>query len=248
VKVLILGHKGMLGHMVHKYLSTKDCELVTTNLRWPDEKFKDFIIDFWYNQNGSYIVNCIGSIPQRTDTFDTNTELPIWLDDNIDYNLSDCKVIHPGTDCEMDDDEYGISKRKSADYLKENGCVTKIIKTSIVGTELNTKASLLEWFLNVNEDSINGYSEYYWNGNTTLQWAKICYDMIKNYDNYKVENIVATECISKYDLLKIIGEVYNKKITINKHSDIQVNKCLVGDIEVPTFKKQLEQLKEFNNG
>ena len=34
---------------------------------------------------------------------------------------------------------------------------------------------------------------------------------------------------------------------INKNSDIEVNKCLVGNIEVPTIKEQLIELKEFNN-
>ena len=41
LKVLILGHKGMLGHMVNKYLSEKEnCELIITDLRWPTDKFK----------------------------------------------------------------------------------------------------------------------------------------------------------------------------------------------------------------
>ena len=88
MKILVLGHKGMLGHMVHKYLSTKnDCELLTTDLRWPSEDFENLIIDFWYGQQGDYIINCIGAIHQRTSDFDVNTELPIWLDDNIDYNF-----------------------------------------------------------------------------------------------------------------------------------------------------------------
>jgi len=248
MKVLILGHKGMLGHMVHKYLSTlEDCELVTTDLRWPCDGFKDFIIDFWNAQDGNYIINCIGAIHQRTNNFDVNTELPIWLDSNIDYNLSSCRVIHPGTDCEIDDDDYGNSKRISTEYLVEKGCVTKVIKTSIIGIELNTKSSLLEWFLNLEEDSVSGYSECYWNGNTTLQWAKICYDMMVNWRKYNVLNIPATKCVSKYELLKLMGEVYDKDITINKNSDVKINKCLVGDIDVPPLKEQLQEMKGYNS-
>ena len=46
MKVLVLGHKGMLGHMVHKYLSTKDeCKLITTDLRWSSEEFKKKVLD-----------------------------------------------------------------------------------------------------------------------------------------------------------------------------------------------------------
>ena len=247
MKVLVLGHKGMLGHMVHKYLSTKeDCELITTDLRWPDKKFKDFIIDFWNGQDGNYIINCIGAIHQRTDSFDVNTDLPIWLDDNIDYNLSDCRVIHPGTDCEIDDDDYGNSKRKAAEYLIEKGQMTKIIKTSIIGHELNTKVSLLDWFLN-SEDEVYGYTEAYWNGNTTLQWAKICYDLMRNWHDYEpIPIIPSTNCVSKYELLNIIKDVYNKNIIINKNSNTSINKCLEGNIHVPSLKEQLEELKKFN--
>ena len=42
MKVLVLGHNGMLGNAVFKYLSTNQINLVTTNLRWPDENFKKF--------------------------------------------------------------------------------------------------------------------------------------------------------------------------------------------------------------
>ena len=250
MKVLVLGHKGMLGHMVHKYLSTKnDYELVTTDLRWPSKEFKDYIIDFWYAQDGDYIINCIGAIHQRTSDFDVNTELPIWLDDNIDYNLSSCRVIHPGTDCEIDDDDYGNSKRKATEYLIEKGCMTKIIKTSIIGHELNTKASLLEWFLNVSDEEINGYADYHWNGNTTLQWAKICYDIMNNPREYDLLTIPTTECISKCRLLEIMRDVYDKEITINRNYDIKVNKCLIGNtkVPVPNIKEQLIEMKKFCN-
>tara|TARA_R100000664_G_C2756420_1_gene144287 strand:+ start:1363 stop:2088 length:726 start_codon:yes stop_codon:yes gene_type:complete len=239
MKILVLGHNGMLGHMVHKYLSTKDCELVTTDLRWPSDEFKNFVIDF----DGDFVVNCIGAIHQRTSEFSVNTDLPIWLD----VLNKDFKIIHPGTDCEIDDDDYGNSKREAAEYLLEKGRDTKIIKTSIVGTEVNTKASLLEWFLDVKEKNINGYSEYYWNGNTTLQWAKICYRLLSDWNGFEKLNIPMTECISKYELLKIMKNVFEKDIIINKNSDIKVNKCLVGNIEVPKIEEQLIELKEFNN-
>ena len=42
-------------------------------------------------------------------------------------------------------------------------------------------------------------------------------------------------------------DVFKKDIIINENSDIVVNKCLVGDIKVPTIKEQLIELKEFNN-
>ena len=137
MKILLLGHTGMLGNAVHQCLNVK---IETTDLRWPDDEFKSFI----KNYEGDYIVNCIGAIPQRTDKFEINYELPIWLEEN-----SNCKIIHPGTDCETDNDEYGVSKRKASSYLTVHGTNTKIIKTSIIGHEIDSKVGLLDWFLNI---------------------------------------------------------------------------------------------------
>ena len=106
MKILILGHSGMLGHMVVKYLQSNNINICTIDDRWPNIK-KDI-----KNFDGDYIVNCIGAIPQRTSDFDINWELPIWLDLN-----SPCRVIHPGTDCEMDSDDYGISKNVASNYI-----------------------------------------------------------------------------------------------------------------------------------
>ncbi len=239
MKVLILGHKGMLGHMVHKYLSTKDCELVTTNLRWPSDELKNFIIDF----KGDFVVNCIGAIHQRTSEFEVNTDLPIWLD-KIEKTF---KIIHPGTDCEIDDDDYGNSKREAAEYLLEKGKDTTIIKTSILGPELNTRASLFEWFMNTNEKKIGGYNKYFWNGNTTLQWSKICYKIMKDFNRYDTLNIPTSDCISKYDLLVIIKNVFGKQIEIDKNPTTNINKCLVTTYDMPNknIKTQLKELKEF---
>ena len=239
MRVLILGHKGMLGHMVHKYLSTKDeCELINTELRWPSEHFKNFVLDF----NGDFVVNCIGAIHQKTDEFKINTELPIWLD-KLDKSF---KIIHPGTDCELDSDSYGSSKREAAEYIIENGKDTTIIQTSIIGPELDSKDSLLEWFLN-SEGKVFGYTEAYWNGNTTLQWSKVCYKIMKDYYRYDTLNIPTSECNSKYKLLNLIKEVFKKDIVVDGNPDLLVNKCLHKSYDMPflDIKSQLQELKEF---
>ncbi len=230
MKILILGSSGMLGHMVKKYLE-QYYEIETINHRWPSTDFKTSIID----SNADFLVNCVGAIPQRTKDFAINWELPIWLDKYFDG-----KIIHPGTDCEMDDDDYGNSKRKATEYLIEKGNVTKIIKTSIIGPELNTKSSLMEWFLD-SEGEISGYTKAYWNGNTTLWWAKICDSMMLNWDEYETLNVPVTQCISKYELLNTIKDVYGKDIQINKNSDVEMNKCLEKTFDIVThhIKTQL---------
>tara|TARA_R100000734_G_C3313616_1_gene104962 strand:+ start:383 stop:1117 length:735 start_codon:yes stop_codon:yes gene_type:complete len=240
VKVLVLGHNGMLGHMVYKYLSTKEnCELCTTNFRWPNDDFQDFILNF----DGDFIVNCAAAIPQRKDEFSINTRLPIWLDE-IKKSF---KIIHPGTDGEMGDDEYGVSKKLAADFLINKGEDTTIIKTSIVGPEINNHASLLGWFLNTKEKTIDGYDKFYWNGITTLQWSKICYDIMCDFYKYDTLNIPTSDCITKYELLKIMKSIFNKKVKIKRNSEKMVTRCLEKTNDMPhiDIQTQLRELKEF---
>ena len=72
MRVLVLGHRGMLGHMVVKYLQDQNISVSTLSTRWPVCQIEI------NNFEGDYIINCIGAIPQRTDNFDINWELPIW--------------------------------------------------------------------------------------------------------------------------------------------------------------------------
>lgn len=235
MNILILGHKGMLGHMLVKYLTDQNYSIQIINHRFPSKEFKDDILNF----TGEYIINAIGAIPQKTNLFDINHELPIWLD-----KYSNNKIIHAGTDCEMDDDEYGISKKIASDYIKKFSTNTKIIKTSIIGPELDSKSSLLEWFLN-SENDVKGYTKAMWNGITTLEWAKQCLNLIVNWDKLERENIIESTCLSKYDLLNLMKEVFKKNINISSNDNIIVNKCLTGDIKTKPIKEQLIELKEY---
>ena len=231
MKVLVLGHNGMLGHMVKRYLQDNNVNVITTDIRWPESPFKT-------NMELDYVINCIGAIPQRTNTFDINWQIPIWLDLH-----SPCRVIHPGTDCEMDDDDYGKSKRVAADYLTSFGSKTKILKTSIIGPELNGNSSLLGWLLS-QKTEVFGYTKAKWNGNTTLEWAKQCLTLMSKWDEYSDQTILEGECVSKYELLKNINDVFNRDLKINPKEDGS-DKCLKGQIQTTKIKNQLIELKKY---
>ena len=53
-----------------------------------------------------------------------------------------------------------------------------IIRTSIIGHEINHKKSLLEWIISNKNKEINGYRNHLWNGVTCLTLAKIIKNMI----------------------------------------------------------------------
>jgi dTDP-4-dehydrorhamnose reductase len=237
INVLILGNQGMLGHMLSLYFETqKNIKIIKIKSRWPEESFFNEIKNF----KGQFIINCIGAIPQKTKNFHINYELPIWLSEN-----SNCAIIHPGTDCEMDMDDYGLSKKKASDYIKNISINTKILKSSIIGPEINNSASLLEWFLNNNNKYVNGYTDAMWNGVTTLEWAKQCYKLIENWNDYKKETIIQSNCISKYELLITIKNIFEKQIEILPISGLGKNKCLNGEIFTKDISQQIIELKKF---
>ena len=239
MEILILGHTGLLGSMVKLYFEYENIkfEVLPSNLRWGDDSFKNYI----QSKKFDFIINCIGSIPQRTKNFEVNYELPIWLDKH-----TSSKIIHPGTDCEMDDDEYGISKRNARDFIVNKSNKTKIIKTSIIGIEPNSNYSLMSWFLsNKDNDEIKGFTKQMWNGNTTLTWAKFCLDLINNWDNYEKETVLYSNCISKYEILNNINIIFNRDIKIIPYDSISIDKCLVGNIKTEDIFIQIKELKDF---
>jgi len=230
MNILVLGHKGMLGHMVYKILGDNTAyNISTTNERFPDwdiNRFKDI----------DYIINCIGAIPQKTNKFDINYQIPIWLNEN-----TNCKIIHPSTDCEGDGSDYGLSKTKATNYIKEFGKNTKIIKTSIIGPELNSNVSLLEWFLS-QRGKVKGYTKAIWNGITTLEWAKYCINVINNWDNQPNLVILYSNNISKFNLLITIQECYGKRDVTLIPSVLGKDKSLKGNIKIKDIREQILDL------
>jgi len=199
MNILILGHNGMLGNAVHKYFTKQGHQIETIgDLRWDSYEFKQAILD----SDAEYIINCIGAIHQKNyeDSYYNflNVRLPMFLE------FTGKKILHPSTDCVFSgninkhtrytrsdernaEDLYGKSKAKIDKMICDRFTNTKIIRTSIIGHEIRGFHSLLDWFLGTSDDIVlNGYSNYFWNGITTLQWSKIAEDIFLNWEKAPV--------------------------------------------------------------
>lgn len=258
MRVLVLGHNGMLGHMVFKYLSQQGATVFEMPARWPNDDFKSAI----QNNLGNieYIVNCIGAIPQHKkyqfeDFVNINVALPVWLARN-----TNCKIIHPTTDCEFSGgipeymfyykndpkdarDNYGLSKAMASEILEWFPNV-KQIRTSIFGPELKTKVSIFEWFMSQTGD-VKGYSNHFWNGISTLEWSKLALNIMEKWDLYDSVIQVGTSPIAKSKLLELINESFKVNKTIIPIEHIYCNKCLHSDLDIKTIEEQLTDLKKF---
>lgn len=235
-KIIIFGANGMLGRYFCKYLQSHHEVIPVIRQQFDVTKSNLLDIDQFVNKLGcdsdTVIINCIGMIPQRaTDSTDTiktkyirvNSEFPHLL--NAISQKYQCKFIHITTDCvyngvkgqyiETDQptetNDYGKSKS-----LGEPRTAT-VIRTSIIGEELENKKSLLEWVRSQNGKIINGYENHYWNGVTCLQLAKIVSKIIDN-DEYwiGVRHIFSPQTVNKYELIQMIIRAYGLGIEVNK--------------------------------
>lgn len=183
------------------------------------------------------VINCIGKIPQKDSTQPDILELNSLFPHKI---LTFCeefkaRMIHFSTDCvfsgkegnynETDitdaEDLYGQSKIKG----EINSHKHLTIRTSIIGHEIETQNSLLEWFLSQTDD-ISGYSKAIFSGFPCNYHAKILAEHI--LPSLSVNGLIhiGSIPISKFKLLQIIKKVYDKSINIHKNDKYIIDKSL----------------------
>jgi dTDP-4-dehydrorhamnose reductase len=186
------------------------------------------------------IVNAVGVIKQLPSskniikTLTLNTLFPHQLSE-IAAEIN-ARLITISTDCvfsgkrgnyvETDlpdaDDLYGKSK-----YLGEvlaDNCLT--IRTSIIGRELNTSHSLVEWFLSHEGKNVKGYRKAIFSGFPTIILAEIIAGLITNFPKLNGLFHISSEPISKFKLLELIRNAFQANIEIEPFDDFQIDRSL----------------------
>lgn len=130
-----------------------------------------------------------------------------------------------------------------------------VIRTSIIGEEVNNKRSLIEWVKHNADKEINGYTNHYWNGITCLQYAKLVESIINNNIFWNgVRHIFSPTTVSKYQLVSMINDTYKLNIKINEYSFPENNNKSLSTIykensifNIPELSQQIMELKEFSS-
>ncbi|GKW23604.1 NAD(P)-dependent oxidoreductase [Pectobacterium carotovorum subsp. carotovorum] len=185
------------------------------------------------------VLNCIGLIKQHDiskqhiSAIKVNALFPHQLASLCEQN--NAKLIHFSTDCVFDGkkgnykendlptatDLYGKSK-----YLGEVNYGQHItLRTSIIGHELSTSVSLIDWFLN-QEGKIDGFSKAIFSGLPTAYIAKILAEQV--FINLELSGLynLSVDPIDKFTLLSLVAETYGKKILINNNDDFIIDRSL----------------------
>lgn len=270
-KILLFGATGMAGHMVYYFLrETKKYKI--DNVVFRNKLTEDSIqLDVTNNNAVSklvktikpdIIINCIGVLIKGSKE---NPDNAILLNAYFPYllkRLSDevnATLIHISTDCvfsgkkgnysEIDfrdaDDVYGRSKALG-EIINEKDLT---IRTSIIGPELKENGEgLFHWFMK-NSGNVNGYTNAYWGGVTTLELAKAIDVAIENNLTGLV-HLSNGEKISKFDLLNLIKKVWQKNdIKINPYNEKSVDKSLLKsdrfNFRVPEYPEMMYQLDDW---
>lgn len=175
------------------------------------------------------VINAIGRIKQRIcDTSLTDREAALVANALFAVMLAQaaeaagCKVVQIATDCvysgasshyvETDrhdaTDLYGLSK--SLGEVVSPNVIN--LRCSIVGLELASSFSLLNWFLAQKPSAtIQGYTNHHWNGVTTLQFAKICHGLLNSgWPGVADTHVVPADSLTKFELLEIFARTFGR--------------------------------------
>ena len=213
----------MLGHVVFRYLSEMGHKALTVEDRFiGPERGEEFVAQI-NRQDPDWCINCIGVRsgsgvpPAQVDA--VNHLLPSFCSQYLNEN---CGFVHASSDAvfssqagecswerKMDPtDLYGQSKRDGElALLRENDLV---IRCSIIGPEQGSPRSLMGWLFDQRE-TVSGFSNQWWNGVTTLEWAKECVALLTEEDRKdRVLQLASEPIVSKGELLRLIVECWNQ--------------------------------------
>ena len=87
-----------------------------------------------------------------------------------------------------------------------------VIRCSIIGREIYSSHSLIEWLLAHPKNAlINGYTNHVWNGVTVLHFSQVVLGVIENR-KFRVGtfHLVPKDSLSKYQLLHIIAREFGR--------------------------------------
>lgn len=284
MKILILGATGLLGNAMFRVLSETENFLVfgtardeTTseyfshplrsrlitlnNLESPDE-----VVGLFNAIEPDVVINCTAYRRSQKQEFMRLIAIFSLLPRQLQHLCEErnIRLIHFSSDgvfsgaagnyTERDmpdaNDQYGIAK-----ILGEVvGCRTLTFRTSVLGPELTQHTGLLEWFLRQNGEC-RCYTRSIFSGFPSVVLAEIIRDIVlPNEELYGIYHL-ASEAISKFDLLELVRQEYCKEIKMIADESIVINRSLSAErfllttgYKPPSWPEMITRMRVFNYG
>lgn len=261
-RVFVLGHRGMLGHVVARVFADRGYAVETSADRYGGDP-RDSLIEAARESGCGAVINCLGSTKRRngdrSELYINNALFPVHLAARL---RPDQHLIHASTDCVFDGqrggyrvddepdapDDYGFSKRLG-EMIAGRPNVT-ILRVSIIGPDRPDGRSLLAWFFRQPAGSeVPGYTNHRWNGVTTLEWATIALAVLeKRRHGQRVAPVMqpGTAAVTKYDLLVAVRDAFGLTTrVVPTETPVAVDRTLVPTDRRDPIRAQLERLRDW---
>jgi len=194
--------------------------------------------------NPDIIINACGITIRRgidilkSNSIILNSALPHFLNEWVTSNNK--RLIHFSTDCVftgakgdyLDNDNkdaldlYGSTK-SMGEVFDSKYAIT--LRGSMIGSELENKTELFEWFLKQNNKTIKGFNKVIYSGITTTKMAEIVLILINQYPNLNGIYNISSKPISKFELLKLWNDYFDINANIEIDNSYTSNKNLISN-------------------
>lgn len=186
------------------------------------------------------VVNAIGVIKQAPEmadplaTLTVNSVFPVRLQmlaERHGFGLitisTDCifagrKGNYSEADIPDATDLYGVSK-----FLGEVGGENALtVRTSLIGRELGTSQSIVEWFIGNRGGRVKGFPRAIYSGFPTVVFADVIADLVENHRELNGVWNITSEPISKLDLLVLLNRYFDANVEITPDDSVVIDRSL----------------------
>lgn len=248
MNILVFGATGMLGSMVSRHLSQVASFNTFGTVRstpGPNQFLFDGaspgqpqLASLTADRKWDYWINCIGIIkPYCKDNDAAGVRNAIRVNAAFPHELAAAakaagvRLIQIATDCVYSGAKGSYVETDAHDALDVYGKTKSLgevfdgsalnVRVSIIGPEVKGHLSLLDWFLAQPPGAeLKGFTHHRWNGITTLRFAMLCEQIIRQgeYDNLIAEatthHYVPADTVDKYQLLNIFQDTFGTSFRI----------------------------------
>ena len=287
----MLGSTGMLGSVLATWLRHEDFEITEFNRKVISYDQNNPSGKLVINENldlealdvfakFDVVINAIGIVKQIIDETSkvdeiqahlVNSYFPLLL--NEFSRKKSIPVIQIGTDCVFSGSVGAYTEKNDFEFTdlysftkivgEELSPSLILIRTSIIGREVSSNHSLLNWVLSRHSrQEIKGFDDHFWNGVTTLHFARIVAGMIKKENFFNgVQHLIPADVVSKFELVSLIADAFDRQdIEVTKHETrLRVDRSLktvhearnkklwfdAGYPEIPSVAKMVSEYAEW---
>lgn len=206
-----------------------------------DVVYGDSLLGVLNQVRPNVVVNCAGLTKHKPEAEDPLVSIPI--NTLMPHRLAGlcqlvgARLIHVSTDCVFSGEKGGYveddfpdardvyGKSKALGEVCYPHSVT--LRTSTIGHELQSRYGLLDWFLS-QEERCKGYARAVFSGLPTVVFARVIRDVVIPHKELSGLYHLVAKPIAKFELLKLIADVYGKSIDIVRDDNLMIDRSLDG--------------------